>query len=77
MDENYNENICFLYTLHCPRVFIILHLMHNIYAKYFRVKYNDSREVLIMMFIINVLRVIINHAKVVNMYDSYYESYRS
>ena len=43
-------------------------------AKYSRVKYNDSRELLIMMIIINVLQVIINQVKVVNMYESYYES---
>ena len=48
--------------------------MLNIYAKYSRVKYNDSRKLLIMMIIINVLQVIINHAKIENMYESRYES---
>ena len=68
MDQNYNENIGFylLYTL------FILHTTH-----YSRVKYNHSRELLIMMIIINVLQVIINHVKVVNMYESHYQSYYS
>ena len=39
-----------------------------VYAKYSRVKYDDSRELLIVMIKINVLQVIIDHVKVVNMY---------
>ena len=54
MDENYNENIGFY-------IFCTI-----IYIKYSRVKYNDSRELPIMIIIINVLLVIINHAKEVN-----------
>ena len=39
--------------------------------------HNDSRELLIVVIVINVPQVIINHVKVVNMYESYNESYCS
>ena len=77
MDQNYDRNIGF-YILYTTQVYYLTYntLLFMLFLfKCFRIKYNDSRELLIMMIIINVLQVIINH--VVNMYESHYESYCS
>ena len=54
-DDNYNEKI--LYTTQKYNLTYITCI--TIYAEYSRVKYNDSRELLIMVIIINVL--LLNH----------------
>ena len=54
-DDNYNEKI--VYTTQKYNLTYIT--CTTIYAEYSRVKYNDSRELVIMVIIINVL--LLNH----------------
>ena len=70
MDQNNNENIGF-YIFYTTEGY---YLTYNTLL-FMLVKYKDSRELVIVMISINVLQVIINHVKVVNIYESYYGSY--
>ena len=70
MDQNNNENIGF-YIFYTTEGY---YLTYNTLL-FMLIKYKDSRELVIVMISINVLQVIINHVKVVNIYESYYGSY--